>query len=409
MLKRNPLVLAALASSAILLTASGALRADVLKENDQKKIAKEVASYWRATQDVKGIQSAYDKLSETMDKTQTRLKDQDLGALVGDWRKIFQYASIELLDDKTKKGKVEKGKGKDPKGEDLEYSYCTPKKYAPKDGPYPIVLIVPDEGADPTASLDADWADPELREAAVLFAIKMRTTSGDWGKDAGVIDVMSGLAIVTQTFALDYDRVFLAGTGKGFQAAAATVNAFPHLFAGLLGRGDVADANAQNLRNLPSFLAPDGGGAQAFKKRVDELGFSNCTIGANDAPAVLAWIQGHQREACPAHLTFAPTMQSARGAHWVRLDRMNVQEGPRVDARADRATNTITIDTQKVGAIEVSLNDELVDLSKTVKIVVNGVAHEGMIPRNRRTMIDLVYNQGDWGRVFTATQSYDVN
>ena len=410
MLKRNMLAGAALLAAVSISTGAAAFRGETLKEADQKKIAKDVAAYWKARTEVKGIQAAFDQLSETLEKTQGRLKEQDLGSLVEDWEKIFFYSSLELLDDKARKGKVEQAKGEDPKGDEMEYAYHAPKKYAPKDGPYPVLLVLPDEGVDPALHLEGDWADPALRDAAILFAVKMRTPSSDWGGEKGVFDVMSGFSIVTQAFAIDYDRVFVAGSGKAFQAAAATVNAFPHLFAGVIGRGEIADTDAQNLRNLSSLLASGSEGAQAFKKRVDELGFANCEVSETAGPAeILAFVQNHRREAYPAHLTFSPTLQSARGAHWVRLDRMNVQEGPRVEVKADRATNTITIDTQKIGAIEVSLNDTIVDLSKSVKIVVNGVAHEGVLPRNRRTMIDLVYDQGDWGRVFTTSQSYDVN
>ncbi len=409
MLNRKHLGNAALGAVVCILSGAAALRGEVLKETDQKKIAKDVAAYWRAKTEVKGIQAAFDKLSETLEKTQGRMKGQELAALVEDWEKIFFYSTLELLDDKTKRGKVESRKGEDPKGEPMGYSYHVPKKYLPKEGPYPILLIVADEGVDPALHLDGEWADPTLRDTAILFAVKMRTPSSDWSGEKGVFDVMSGFSIVTQTFAIDYDRVFLVGSGKGFQAAAATVNAFPHLFAGLIGRGEIADAGAQNLRNLPSLLTTDGEGAQAFKKRIEELEFGNCQVAANGGPAeIVAWIQDRRRDAYPAHLSFAPTLQSSRGAHWIRLDRMSVQEGPRVDVKVDRASNTITVDAQKVGVIEINFNDLIVDLSKPVKVVVNGAVHEGVPPRNRRTMIDLVYDQGDWGRVFTSSQSYDV-
>ncbi len=409
MLNQEPLGRTLLGGMAFILLGAGALREEVLKETDHKKIAKEVAAYWTAKQEVKGIQAAFDKLSETLDKTQSRLKDPVLEALVEDWERIFFFTTLELLDDKSKKGKVETVTAEAPKGGALTYSYHVSKKYLPKEGPYPMILIVPDEGVAPAAHLDSDWADPALRDAAILVALKMRSPVEEWSGENGVVDVMSAFSVVKDAFALDYDRIFLAGAGKGFQAAVATANAFPHLFAGLIGRGEVADGDADNLRNLPSILTSEGEGAQAFKKRIDDAGFGNCQLAAAAGlPELWAWVAERRRDSYPAHLTFSPKLPTARGAHWVGLERVSVEEGPRVDVQADRASNTITIDAERVGIIEVNFNDVLVDMDKPVKVIVNGTAHEAFIPRNRRTMIDLVFLQGDWGRVFTNAQSYDV-
>ncbi len=397
-----------LGSLAIILGA-GTPREEVLKEADHKKIAKEVAAYWTAKQEVKGIQAAFDKLSETLDKAQSRLKSPVLEALVEDWEKIFFFTTLELLDDKSKKGKVETATAEAPKGGALTYSYHVSKKYLPKEGPYPMILIVPDEGVAPADHLDSDWADPMARDAAILVALKMRSPVEEWSGENGVVDVMSAFSLVKDGFAIDFNRVFLAGTGKGFQAVVATANAFPHLFAGLIGRGEVADGDADNLRNLPSILTSEGEGAQAFKKRIDDAGFGNCQLAAGAGlPELWAWVTERHRDSYPAHLTFSPKLPTARGSHWVGLERVSVEENPRVDVQADRASNTITIDAERVGIIEVNFNDAIVDMDKPVKVIVNGTTHEALIPRNRRTMIDLVFLQGDWGRVFTNTQSYDV-
>ena len=45
---------------------------------------------------------------------------------------------------------------------------------------------------------------------------------------------------------------------------------------------------------------------------------------------------------------------------------------------------------------------------KVIQLRVNGVEHESQLERSPAYMVDSVYNLGDWGRVFTQTESYDV-
>ena len=73
-----------------------------------------------------------------------------------------------------------------------------------------------------------------------------------------------------------------------------------------------------------------------------------------------------------------------------------------------KASNTIAITAKGISTVRVFFNDELVDMSAPVKVTVNGVEHESTVPRSASMMIDGVYERGDWGRVFTHMQAYDV-
>ena len=98
-----------------------------------------------------------------------------------------------------------------------------------------------------------------------------------------------------------------------------------------------------------------------------------------------------------------------RKVHWLFLDGMQAAENPHVEAKADKATNTITIDATKIGQVLVYLNDEIVDLEKPIKFVVNGVVHEQTVARSAPEMMRRFYGDPwDWGRVFTASVSLDV-
>ena len=114
------------------------------------------------------------------------------------------------------------------------------------------------------------------------------------------------------------------------------------------------------------------------------------------------------RRAYPDHITFAPKRDNDRAAHWLSLSGFQATESPRIDAKADRATNTVTIDSQKISDLLIYLNDELVDLDKPVKFVVNGTPHERTLERNAPEMIKNQYFGGDWGRVFTVLVNQDL-
>jgi hypothetical protein len=381
---------------------------EFLKESDHKKLGKEVAAYWSAKTEVKGIQKAFQKLSDAIEKTQKKIAKQggNVLASIDDWERVFWFATEANLEDKRlKKGKVTTATDDEP-----TFTYCIGKKYASSKGPFPLVLIVPDAGTEPAGVLDAAWEDQALRDGAILAVVHMDGLTGDWGGEEGVVQVMLtyGRIATSNTFAIDYDRVFVAGTGKGFAAAAATATAYPQLFAGLIGRGEVPAVEVKNFRSLPSLLTGSGDGVDGFTAKLGEHGFENLSTTGDTSADIWAWIQQQERSAYPTHITYSPPISYSRAAHWIAVDGVDLDASPRVDAVADRDANTITIDAEGISTVRVFFNDVLVDMDQPVKVVVNGSAHEAMLTRNKQTMIDTAYQQGDWGRVFTQKASYDV-
>jgi hypothetical protein len=378
-----------------------------LKETDHKKLGKEVAAYWRATDEKKDIQKTFEKLSTAIDKTQKKVKDQDVLALTEDWEAIFRFASLDGMKDKVKKGKVTTTDMDGAFGE-VSVTYCAPKKYASKKGVVPIILVVAADDADPAEHLDAEWADVALREEAVIAVVQMEGVE-EWDGQSGVYAVMSTFTAIKGSFAVDFDRILLAGSGKGFAAAGATASAYPQLFAGLIGLGEVPVVAAANFRSIPTFLTAESDGGKALTEQIEALGFGNCTVNKEASQAdVWTWAKSQAREPYPAQISFSPRFSSAQAAHWLQVGGVNYEAQPHIEATVDRAANTITIDADKISTVAIYFNDALVDLSGPVTIILNGNAQEESVTRNRRTMIDLAYNQGDWGRVFTSFSSFDV-
>ncbi|MEQ1892988.1 MAG: hypothetical protein ABL998_10630, partial [Planctomycetota bacterium] len=309
-------------------------------------------------------------------------------------------------------------------GVDLSLAYCAPKK--PVKGALPLILVACDSGEAPADHLNKNWADPALREAAFLVAVDMGKDMASWGvfgtpeDPGGVFTVMATLGSMLKEFPVDANRTFLVGSGKGFAAVETTAAAFPQTFAGLIGLGEVAAndlGSYENFRNLPTLFPKECEGTTAIKKKIDELGYANCTIsitGEGEAkvdgtPAqTWEWIGKNVRNAYPKLVTFAPKSDNARAAHWLSLSGMQVSEGPKVEAKADRTENTITIEAVRIANMVVYLNDELVDMEKPVRFVVNGKTFERTVERSAPEMIKNQTNMGDWGRVFPAHVILDV-
>ena len=385
---------------------------EVLKASDHKKLGRKVSDYWVAKDEKKKITAAFQSLSEEIDRAAKNLqkkKGPGVLAIVEDWEQVFWLATqAGLSDKKVKKGRVTHAQ---PPAPYVEFTYCVGKRYSTKKGPFPLILVVPDVGEAPSAALDESWEDPILREEAILVAVHMEGDGSEWGTTAGATRVMETYGSIVRglsAFGLDYDRVFLAGSGKGFGAAAATVASFPQLFAGLIGRGEIPPVDARNFRNTPTYLT-GGEGANALRAAIEELGFGDCTADGVDASAdIWSWAKEHARVPYPAHISFTPTSSYALSANWIKLDGVD-ENTAQVDAVVDRSSNTFTITATGVGAVTVLFNDTLVDLEAPVKVIVNGVTHETVYSRNSRKMIDRIYNAGDWGRVFTASATFDVS
>ncbi len=389
-----------------------------LKDADHKKLGQEIAKYYTALDETKGIQEALSKVIEALDKADKKLKKGEKTlAAVGDLEKVFWYVQLERLEGDLKKGKVEELKTLHPNGMEVAITYSVPKGYRPdKNGPYPLVLIVADEGEAPAAQLEANWNDPAARESTLLVAIHMPENTGSWGTfgtvDApgGVFAVMSALGVVQRQLAIDMNRVYLAGSGRGFAAVGATATAFPHVFAGLIGIGDVPEVDPKNFRNLPLLIVKGGEGATAIQTKATELGFEKCSLLPEGGQAdVWTWLGQTTRDAYPKQLSFAPSSDYAKRTYWIGIDNFQVGENPSVSATTDREANTITIEAQKISRVVVYLNDLLVDMDKPIKVLVNGNAlREELVARNAPRMIDMMQETGDWGRVFTNYVSLDV-
>jgi hypothetical protein len=304
---------------------------------------------------------------------------------------------------------------------EIRYAIAAPKKYKASTGPYPLLLCLPGlrEGKpdDPSQHIIEFWKNPELLDAAIVVTIWLPEDVEAWSAigsreaPGGAGLLLSVLKDVMNSFLVDRDRIFLAGREASVPAALEIGAMFHDRFAGVIGRtGDVGDTSWQNFRNLPTYFAGAGAKADAFAQQIQEAGYNNSTAKADGTEEdVWEWMQATERASYPEHVTLYPGTPTPYRAYWIELPRGGAEEGAKVDAVVDRAANTITIEALGVRSVRVFYNDVLVDLDKPVKVVVNQVEHESVVPRRLGDALDWIFDgRCDPGRYFVNSMSYDV-
>lgn len=395
-----------------------------LKKQDHESLGKLLASCIAAISDKKlDRREEEEKFKEALDKLKKRkVKDADPLSLTEDLQAALWYAAEYSKQRGIKKGKVETVELETPLKYTIEYAVWTPSKYNAKQGPYPLLMLLPDvpqpgQGVNLSDLITNEWQLGDVRDAAVLVAVPMpddlaqRREIGSREQPGGIGNLLSVFAEVTRRYAVDFDRIFLVGHGAGVETAVAIASRYPDRFAGVVGRsGDAGDTPPLNFSNLPTLFTGAGQQATAFAEKNKELGYDNCTILPEaDEAAIWSWISSKQRVAHPRRVVLYPGSPFPVKAYWVQVPPQDGSVATRVEAVADRESNSVTVQAKGVRQVTLFFNDILLDLDRPVKVSVNGVEHEDRIPRNFNTMMELIYGgRSDPGKLYTAFRVYDV-
>lgn len=390
---------------------------ELFKPAEYDSVGKKLTGYIEARNKSAGIDKALEDVGKELEKVSKRIKRDPL-SLPGEMGKVL-WASFEY----SKKGSAAKGKvdaRTEPAYWDaktkLEFAVWVPAKYDTKKS-YPLVLCIPDAGEKPTTHLTERWIDQEIREGAILLAVPMPENAEailegiTQSKETGMGNVGFLYSRAIRNYAVDFDRVYLAGHGRGVELALAYGANFPDRFAGVIGRsGDAGAVVAENLRNLPTYFAGAGAKATELADKLKSLGYDNATIQPEGKETdVWSWIQGHARVSNPAEVVLYVGSPAPNRAYWLEVRPSDGQGTPYLKAKVDRATNTITVEGEGVPKFTVYFNDTLVDLDKPVKVIANGTANERTVPRSLQRTLDLVLNsRSDPGKFYVASMDYDL-
>jgi len=217
---------------------------------------------------------------------------------------------------------------------------------------------------------------------------------------------------VSETYAIDFDRVFLGGRGRGGEVAVAIANMFPSRWAGTFSWASDAGEGIppENLRHMKVFISGGGAKATAFEERAKEAGLENVTIEPGGGQEkIIAWMENVRRTSYPDKITLIPGERFPTGAYWLQITQVPEPEGVRVEVAVNRETNTITIDATGINEATLYFSDAIVDLSKPVKVIANGVEKVEQFERSFRTVLELLEaGKVDPGRVFVAAQKYHL-
>ena len=297
----------------------------------------------------------------------------------------------------------------------MEYALRVPDDYDPERA-WPLILTIPDEGETPAAHLRQHWTHREVLDGAILFAPAMPAERAEWdqvmveGRPGGLAHLLTAQRLASERLAVDPDRTYVVGFGKGVPVAVAAGNYGPHRFAGVVGRtGDAGELGPENFSNLPTLFAGGGAKARAFQARAAELGFDNSTVEpAAREEDVWHWMQEHVRDAHPARVSIVVGKPFPTRVHWLRVAPTAVDTS--ATATIDRKANRIDITCSGTSSVALFLDDALVDLGKLVTVVCNGESSEVPLRRSLAEALGL-FEEGvsDAGTPYVAQHVIELN
>ena len=140
---------------------------------------------------------------------------------------------------------------------------------------------------------------------------------------------------------------------------------------------------------------------------------------------VLDFLRAHRRDPYPSRVKFTTREPAFGRCYWIEIveatralrieithvdmnnapieTRKEYEKPVEVDAECDRAKNRVTIKAGAVRELKVRLSDELLDLDKPVRIVLNNeVVFEGKVERSLQVALDDCKARRDRGLVYSA-------
>lgn len=390
-----------------------------LKDSDLKKFGSSLEDYLEARDKGKGVTDAEADLKSSVEKLQKKLSKTpaqgDLLASPGDLgRGLWLSYNFDSKKRKAKAGKVNEQEFWDDylfsKSDPLPYAVWTPEKYRPKTDSYSLIISIPDSGTKPFDHITERWIDSDVRTGAIIVAPQMGEDTTLWEENDGIARVMGLYKELTRNWAVDFDRIYLAGRGRGVKTAMHIASIWPDRFAGVIGRtGEVGDTEPYNFGNLPTYFAGGGAKVSAFADAARAVGVEGVTLQADGKEAdIWSWILANPRQSYPREVTLVATRMTNR-MYWLQVPRTDGSTPVQVTASVDRDTNTITVTGVGVTEFTLHFSDAIIDLNKEITVIANGQVSKAKIQRSFRETVQNIYNAViDPGKVLVASKFYHL-
>ncbi len=336
------------------------------------------------------------------------------------WGEIFAQQRVGMKAPAGLGGVVDKVVKRTTSGKAVEFHYglYLPSNYDAKKR-YGLIVALhdkPEKDKQTTGQkyLEEVWMNKGLpkadRDKFIIVAPTMGPNAGgkeiriEWGDKYHFYNVYWPLTDVMTNYAVDTSRIYLDGTGDGGNFALLLATLRPHQWAGVAARNTVPKdtASLTNLENVPTTFHYRKGGAFATTvglisaleqlktvngvpvtlKEYDPLPEAQeraakgtqATDPIHDATtAIAAGFAEAVRTTAAKKLTYQTSDHMFDRAYWVRLITFDTAGQPaKVTGTVDSATNTIDLNVERVDELRLFLQDSIVDLTKPVKVMVNG-------------------------------------
>ena len=383
-------------------------------DGDLQPLATSLAAYMEARSSSTGVDAARRALAASLDDLAKKRGGSPLvdPAVLG--RAVWLSRAKGASDERPGKVATATFAHGSFAGAGMSYAYRLPREYDASRA-YPLLLAIPGENEQPADHIRMSWTLREIQDQVIVVCPSMPARTEDWervmvkGRPGGLSHVLTGLRAASERFAVDPERVFVAGYGKSVPTAVAAGNYSPQRFAGILGRaGDAGPLRPDNFNNLPTLFAGAGAEARACGEAAKAAGHDNSRFDVDATEQDLwPWMRDNPRRSLPERVVVQTGDPFPTRTYWLQLNPS--APGARATGTLERAANTIRIQAEGVAQVTVFLNDALLDLSKPVKVILNDVEHEQAVPRQLGSFLDLLYEGiSDAACVYVARLELDL-
>lgn len=433
-------VLPWLVGSALVLPVAFGGGTPLLEKADRKPILESMTKYQQAYLDkfhdakaLKEIPGLFDDLKKKLADAAKKKKVDSLLASPADLRMLLAVPVRPEASPKKdayydQEFQFDDGQTK----EKLKYLLRVPKSYTAGD-PLPIVVALhpPMKRADEVKKWVAAAVPATVAEQSIVLVPMNVDNAVDWTSALGHIRAIVPFNLTWTKLWVDRTRLFVFGSGASAAAAVDYSTFFPGLFAGaIVGHPTAAPAvnKLPTARYLPMLCLAQASGdtGQIASSFVDEMKKAGGTAtvvtaeldatGAIDAAgqeAFTKFVAETRKDVAPKKVALVTDSEACVNAYWFAVANVDAKAGEvaRMDAEVDSATNEIRVTTPStVRGFQIYLNDELVDMGKTIKVihVVAGkddakVVFEGTKTRSLERAIELWMSSahGNFGEAYT--------
>jgi hypothetical protein len=334
-------------------------------------------------------------------------------------------------------------------GQVVRYGLRLPKEYS-HGRPYPVLIALHQAGETPKEALDR-WAQEAGRYGYILAAPEWAEPGQtEYGYSEREHDtVLATLRDLRRHFAVDSDRVFLAGCGAGGDMAYDVGLSHPDLFAGVVPMSAFPAPSWPyryrfNAQHLPFYVivgdrSGDNRDTRAMFKEWVPLGYPVLYVQyrgrglewfGGELPNVFDWLDRKKRANPTGGIgrfgglaggEFVTMRSTDNHFYWLGVDELDprqLNEGPRFNVRilgatlqANRRGNSVSIRTQGVRRLTVwfAQGDGTTDFDRPVTIYANGSKRwERKLTPSRETLLEDLYARGDRQRLYVARVTLDV-